>query len=469
MPIKVTCSNCGGVLHAPDDAGGKRGRCPTCGNILPIPAAAAGSATELPDAPAASPGQRPPSFADFALGPQVGPPPGASAESPRGGNPGRSSIPFNSGNPDPAPPQRAKAPAERADAQRASDPFARKGSPTPVPKAATTGAPTEGTVKAWKKSRGGLMWVQAANFLLVVPVVLLPAYYIALSFKPDLLPDPGPGLFGVKDLTLTTAVPLFAVGGTVLLALLLNLFGRLGFAAAPKRSAVGGPAMLSALGTLIALCAGLATIYPNVFALCTGEPALPDAGGPLFAADSVVGLIQRVGLFAGVAAVAVGEFWFASAVGRVGSALADGKPAARATRYQMLLGLVLIGLVGTGAVIPGPQFGLWAPGYATRNVTEEFPRYVVKKETPERTVYEQRKQLTDNPAYEVGRETNEMVAGQWEKNVGPLFDPAGAYQSLIPPAVCLLVGLLVWLMHLRMVGAARGAMAGWLDAHGTAA
>ncbi len=59
MPIKVTCSNCGGVLHAPDDAGGKRGRCPTCGNILPIPAAAGGSASELPDAPAAPPGQRP--------------------------------------------------------------------------------------------------------------------------------------------------------------------------------------------------------------------------------------------------------------------------------------------------------------------------------------------------------------------------------------------------------------------------
>jgi len=36
MPIKVTCTNCGGVLHAPDDAAGKRGRCPTCGTVLTI-------------------------------------------------------------------------------------------------------------------------------------------------------------------------------------------------------------------------------------------------------------------------------------------------------------------------------------------------------------------------------------------------------------------------------------------------
>lgn len=37
MPIKVTCEKCGGVLHAPDDAGGKKGRCPNCQNVLPIP------------------------------------------------------------------------------------------------------------------------------------------------------------------------------------------------------------------------------------------------------------------------------------------------------------------------------------------------------------------------------------------------------------------------------------------------
>ena len=73
MPIKVTCSNCGGVLHAPDDSGGKRGRCPTCGNVLPIPA----ESPKLPPAAAESApktGGRSPSFGDFNLGPQVSPP-----------------------------------------------------------------------------------------------------------------------------------------------------------------------------------------------------------------------------------------------------------------------------------------------------------------------------------------------------------------------------------------------------------
>ena len=43
MPIKVTCSKCQGVLHAPDDAGGKRGKCPTCGTVLAIPGGSGGS------------------------------------------------------------------------------------------------------------------------------------------------------------------------------------------------------------------------------------------------------------------------------------------------------------------------------------------------------------------------------------------------------------------------------------------
>ena len=50
MPIKVTCPKCQGVLHAPDDAGGKRGKCPTCGTVLAIPAEgiAAGPAQGMP-------------------------------------------------------------------------------------------------------------------------------------------------------------------------------------------------------------------------------------------------------------------------------------------------------------------------------------------------------------------------------------------------------------------------------------
>jgi hypothetical protein len=184
--------------------------------------------------------------------------------------------------------------------------------------------------------------------------------------------------------------------------------------------------------------------------------AFPDGSTPLFAWDSLVGMVQRFGMFGGVAAVVVGEFWFASAVGRVGAALEDGKPAGRSTRYMMLLGLVVIGLVGSGALAPGRHFGFWAQGYDAR-ATEEFPDYDMKKP------------LVKNPAYEVGNETNKLAAGKWDRNVGGLIDQAGTFKTVIPPAACLLVGLIVWLMHLRMVGAARGAMAGWLDAHGNAA
>ena len=458
MPIKVTCTNCGGVLHAPDDAGGKRGRCPTCGNILPIPAVAGGG--DLPDPPPAPHGQRPPSFADFAMGPQVGPPPGSgSAEAPRGAAQARSSIPFNSGA-DPAPPQRAKPPAEPAAAPRAPDPFARKGKPAPVPKAAGTVAPTEGTVKAWKRSRGGLAWVQCANFLLFIPAVLLPGYYVAdavmkatstAEVKTDLIPFKDPGYLGISGLNSNAELPLLAGGAPVVLALLLNVFGRLGFSGAPKRSAVGGPAMLSALSSLWVLGAAVAVALPP--ALTVFDPQIDPKIIGLFDHDNYQGLVQRIAIFSGLAALVVGEFWFASAIGRVGSALADGKPAGRSTRFMMLLGVVIVGLVGTAALAPSQQFGLWSPRYDSHNTTGEFPNY------------SGRKAVVKNPAYEAGRETNELVAGQWEKYVSPQFELAGSYKPVIVPGLFLLCGLIVWMMHLRMVGAARGAMAGWLDAH----
>lgn len=315
-------------------------------------------------------------------------------------------------------------------------------------------------MKAWKRSRGGLAWVQMANFLLFIPVVLLPGYYVAdtvmkvtstAEVKTDLIPYKDPGYLGISGLDSNAELPLLAVGVPVLLALLLNVFGRLGFSGAPKRSGVGGPALLSALAVLWAFGAVVAVVLPPL--LTVFDPQIDPKVIGLFDQDNYQGLVQRIGIFSGLAALVVGEFWFASAIGRVGAALADGKPAGRSTRFMMLLGLVVIGLVGTTALAPSQQFGLWAPGYDSRTTTEEFPRY------------HGRKLVVKNPAHEVGRETNELVAGQWEKYVGPQFDLAGNYKPVIAPGLFLLFGLIVWMMHLRMVGAARGAMAGWLDAH----
>lgn len=455
MPIKVTCTNCGGVLHAPDDAGGKRGRCPTCGNILPIPAAGGGSGggAGLPDAPSGAPGQRPPSFADFASGPQVGPP----ADPPRAA--AKASIPYASTTSDP-PPARAARPADPPP-RRAADPFARKAS------FATGGAaePTsEGMVKGWKRCRGGLGWVQAAMFFLFIPVVLLPGYFVANEVmkalstanpKPDLIPFKDPGYVGVAGLNSDAELWVAAGVIPVVLALICMLFGRLGTAGGPKRAAVGGPAMLSALATLIALCSLVALVFPNVSNAIFGGDPLP-AGKILMDVSTpgdYLGMIQRFALFAGLGASVVGEFWFSSAVGRIGSALADGRAAARSTRYQMLLGLVVIGLVGTAAVAPSDNFGLWSPKYNTPTVPGEFTNYNTKR------------QVAENPVHQAGKETNDIVAGEWEKHVGPRFGMAGQYQAVIMPAAFLLCGLVVWLMYVRMVGAARGAIRGWLDAH----
>ncbi|MDD4892039.1 MAG: hypothetical protein PHU85_19125 [Phycisphaerae bacterium] len=41
MPIKFHCEHCGKSISAPDDAGGKKGRCPSCKETVYVPAAQA--------------------------------------------------------------------------------------------------------------------------------------------------------------------------------------------------------------------------------------------------------------------------------------------------------------------------------------------------------------------------------------------------------------------------------------------
>ena len=40
MPIQVTCRSCNSMFHAPDNAAGKRAKCPKCGGAIEIPAPA---------------------------------------------------------------------------------------------------------------------------------------------------------------------------------------------------------------------------------------------------------------------------------------------------------------------------------------------------------------------------------------------------------------------------------------------
>ncbi len=496
MPIKVTCSNCGGVLHAPDDAGGKRGRCPTCGNILPIPAVEAGGVP--PDAPTAPPGARPPSFADFAMGPQVGPPPGGSADASRGSL-GSFSPPAPPMSGDP--PKRANKPPEPKETRRATEPHAR-GTAAALPPASSGAANTDGQAKAWKRCRGGFGLINIGLFLLFIPAVLLPAYYTAdavmkATSKPEgLLPEKPEGYLGL-GVSSAVELPMLAAGVPVLLGLFFFLLGRLSVAGAPKRSGVGGPAVLAAVATLLALLAAVAIIMPNVALKLMGGKEIFPAGGMLFAWDSTAGMIQRLGLFFGIAAVVVGEFWFTSAIGRVGSALADRPTCARSTRLQMLLGLAVIFLVGTAAIAPAEAFGVASgryepmapsvqpadalptppprdgagiPGEKVAPVVQppapppEFIDYTARRNR-EIQLRGRTAPGNQNPAYELGRETNNLVAGLWETHVSPLLAKLGPWQGVLAPGLFLLGGLIVWFLYLRACGAARRAIGGWLDAH----
>jgi predicted RNA-binding Zn-ribbon protein involved in translation (DUF1610 family) len=52
VPIQVTCQSCRGAFNAPDNAGGKRAKCPTCGSVIQIPAHAVAAVVDAEVDPA---------------------------------------------------------------------------------------------------------------------------------------------------------------------------------------------------------------------------------------------------------------------------------------------------------------------------------------------------------------------------------------------------------------------------------
>ena len=390
MPIKVTCSNCGGVLHAPDDSGGKRGRCPTCGNILPIPAAAdipKPSMSNLPD-PVAKPTGRQQSFGEFALGSQVGPPPGftpATQETPA--SDGRKSTLL----PEPA---------------RASDPFVRKGK----------AAPGTQSMIGWSRVRGGLFWVQFAAFLLTLPGLLLGGLAIAEYFaKKELVPNSELSFVRVG---LREALPIFVVGGSLLLGLLLMTLGRLSTNNMPQRGQGRGLALLCTFATFASFAAVLAFFFSHVALMVGGGQ--PDF--LFFPKDEVQGKLQRFSFLAFIGFVIVGEFLFASLIGRIGASLDDGKSAARSTKYLGLLMLIVVGLFFSASLVP-----------------TNF--------------------MVGQTLAEAGTETSkDIVVPFWTSTVQPLLAKLGDYQAVLMPGLAVLGSLLMFLLYLRLAGAPRAAI-----------
>lgn len=436
MPIKVTCSNCGGVLHAPDDAGGKRGRCPTCGNILPIPPveAARGSAAAEP-APAAAPakGRSAASFGDFAVGQSVGPPPGSAA------TPADPPVPARAAEPT----RRATRPPEDA----RPDPFARKG------KKADDGEVGPGMIRSWKRARAGLGWVRAALFFFLIPLLgfagmavyeALPAAVPNLNLPPIPTYDVG---YLFRSLSFRQELVVLLGVVPVLLGLLFVLCGRFGLSNAPKKSLASGPALLSGLTALLALAGYMAMIVSPaalvLLALMSNNDEsyadwtatqwffqpfdLTGAGEDGGKVLSIQGAFARFGLTTCLAFVLVGQFLFTSALGRIGTALGDARTAARSNRFQFWLGLVLAALLITCSL--APAFGF-------------------------------------NPTVQtLGQETNGQFRTVWYSYVQEWYDKLGEWKAVTVGGVVLLGGLWFAVMHLRMTGAARRAIRGWVEQH----
>ncbi len=437
MPIKVTCSNCGGVLHAPDDAGGKRGRCPTCGNVLPIPA----DAPKLPAAPlTGSAKESANSFGDFNLGPQVSPPvasppkrpaPGTAAGIPLMDAPAsaRSSVPSlaeptvspRRGKPVPPP-----YPPEGA--RKTNDPFARKSS------AKAEGDVSDGVIRRWKRVRGGLWWVRAAIPFFLLPILALNGLKLYEHFVAP-LPVKDPGYLNQSWLTSVQELEIVAVMAPFAFGVFLLMIGRFGVSNVPHKAHAHGLSLFAALATLLAVCAGIAIVFPALALIALGEKDLPfvvrangEANWQLMLPGDPEGIMQRLGLIVGAAALIVAEFWFASALGRIGTALHSGRLAGRATRYLILLGLTLGILIASGALAPAYNFGA-------------MPR-------------------------DVSADTGKLTQTTWNDHGEPLLNKLGAERAAARAGLFILGGLCFAGIYWRMVGAGRGAVREWLDVNG---
>ena len=319
MPIKVTCPKCQGVLHAPDDAGGKRGKCPTCGTVLAIPAAATAEA-DAPDRP----------FADTP--PRLPAPsrPAAAAKGP-GDEPGRKASSFGMlPEVDPGRGSASKLPPSfgPAEPRKSADPFAKK---APRAAAASTPQSPDKEAAAYRRGRRGLGCVNAAYFLFLAAAV-------AMLVLPNLgrfgvkLPSRTPGYLQLPNVSAEQEIVYGAPAVLALLGLVLLVFGRSGAAGIARSSGAKGTFGLASLATLLATAGLVLYAVPTVMGLM--NELTPDT---LFIADEPQGYAQRGGLALAAVFFPLAEVLFLVALGRLGSGLGDARLTGRATRYYFYI------------------------------------------------------------------------------------------------------------------------------------
>ena len=403
MPIKVTCPKCQGVLHAPDDAGGKRGKCPTCGTVLAIPAGGL-----------AAPPHHQPMQTDPSAGPVGGGKPLCDAQGygllpPSGGEVRQSSVPML-----PRPGDRTKPVPAAGFGVPPAGGFSRPAMPT-------TGA-AEDEVRGYRRARRGLSLIQTGQFFMLLGGLAGPGVAIARLYGLQ-LPDKDPGYLGKPGLTAVTEIEYGAVLVPLALGMLLVLFGRVGFGNVPASSFARGPARWGGLFKLLAV-GGLVTaavMTGNAFLAGTKLVRWSADGYPtlqLLAGDDMPSKLQVGGLLAWGAFGLLAEACFVSAVGRLGAGLHHPVAAGRHTRF-ILLAHLAVGLIGA-----------W---FALRALD-----------------------------HQVYPSLWQWVVDQYEM----LMSKTGAARPSVALGLMAVPVLVVWWMYARLTGGARRAVGDWLAAHG---
>lgn len=412
MPIKVTCPKCQGVLHAPDDAGGKRGKCPTCGTVLAIPAESprvASGGYEAPAEPA-----RPAGFG--APRPPAEPTPEAS---PAGAGP-RPGLGFGS----------SPVPAPKADEPRR--PVAGPGRPLPAapqpagqagPFAKTGRAPAgldpegaERLARAWKKARGGLFWVQLAGFLFLLSWVGIYGLMIAEHYGAK-LPYKKPGYLSMEDLDSVMEIKYATCIIPASLGLICLVIGRFGFNRVPGMSMAKGMSLLAALSTFFALGGAIAFLVPTVGGILFGQK-FTNIQTDMLHYTELNGQIQRFGFMVLVLFGLLGELYFHSALGRVAAHLGSERLSRRGVRRAFLYGFILT---------------LATTWYVANLFMDQDINNLVKQ------------------------------------HIQPQWDKLAEHKPVVQMGGAIFAGLVIWFLYLRLVGAARGAIREWLDQNDPAA
>jgi len=435
MPIKVTCPKCQGVLHAPDDAGGKRGKCPTCGTVLAIPAVGGGNPSAMsapPPPPPAAP--RPASLAsmpDFDHNPR--------GTLPIGGETHRSS--FADGPSAAAEPRRAQPPARlgappsfgpSADARKA-DPFAK---PVKVT-AKSKEQPSDGGERAYRRARRGLLWMQFAFLLFLIAPLAIIGLAVAERYGVA-IPNQSPGYAKVDTLSQGTEIRAVAIVIPLFLGLFCLTLGRFGLSNAPSSSGAKTLALASACATLFVLLGLLA------FAFMIGVQ-ISDGFAPvgLMPHEELPGMIQRIGLAVAIVFFPLSEAWSAIALARLGAALKNSRLIGRGTRFLLLKGLV---------VVAGLVAGVFAIEENTASVTEQRVRAAG---TEQQKLYAAPRPLSNTFYLRDIEETfNAKVQPQWDK--------LGENKVAARAGLAAFLALFIWFLYVRLVGGGRRAIREWL-------